>query len=139
MKVLFDTNVVLDLLLDREPFSAPAAQLLSKVEEGELNGYLCATTLTTLHYLLHKALGPTQALAQIRTLLSLFEVAPVTRAVLEDALKLEFADFEDAVLHEAARHAGVNYIITRNLKDFKTADIVTFAPIEFISSLKALQ
>ena len=56
MKVLFDTNIILDVLLDREPFSEHASYLMSKVERSEINGFLCATTVTTIHYLLSRNL-----------------------------------------------------------------------------------
>ena len=66
MKVLFDTNVVLDFLLDRKPFSAVAARLLARVERGEIEGLLGATTLTTIHYLLAKVIGGEAALDAVR-------------------------------------------------------------------------
>ena len=62
MRVLFDTNVILDLLLDREPFSQDAAGCLSMVESGEIEGRLCASTVTTLHYLIRKSVGVVSAL-----------------------------------------------------------------------------
>ena len=62
MKILFDTNVILDVLLDREPFSSIAAKLFSRVETGEITGYVCATTITTLHYLTRKVVGDELAL-----------------------------------------------------------------------------
>ena len=72
MRVLFDTNVVLDLLLDREPFVREALYLFTRVERSELVGLLCATTVTTVHYLLSRALEKKEALGHVRTLLSLF-------------------------------------------------------------------
>lgn len=71
MKVLFDTNIVLDVLLDREPFSGPSSLLLSRVERSEITEYICATTVTTIHYLISKALGPLAASHHIRSLLSM--------------------------------------------------------------------
>jgi len=88
LRVLFDTNVVLDLLLDRKPFSLDAARCFSRVEAGEIEGWLCGTTVTTLHYLIRKSVGATRAREGISLLLSLFEIAPVNKAVLESALNL---------------------------------------------------
>ncbi len=130
MKVLFDTNVVLDLLLDREPFSTIAARLFSRVEGGEIAGFVCATTVTTVHYLARKAVGNRQARQEAQKLLDLLEVAPVDRAVLGGALASGFADFEDAVLHQAALNAGVGAIVTRNAGDFKRAKIHVYSPRE---------
>lgn len=121
MKVLFDTNIVLDLLLDREPFSQPAAELFSLVEAGQIDGSLGATTLTTVFYLAAKAVGKEKTRLEIRRLLSLCTVAPVTQAVLAGALDSPIKDFEDAVLHEAALGIGTEVLVTRNLKDFRKA------------------
>lgn len=138
MNILFDTNVVLDVLLDREPFAADAATLLSKVEQNQISGYLCASTVTTIHYLIAKALGSQEAVRHIQSLLSLFNVAPVNRGVLEQALAASFSDFEDAVLHAAACHAGVQSIVTRNVRDFSKATLPVFTPVELINALQVL-
>jgi predicted nucleic acid-binding protein len=135
LRVLFDTNVVLDLLLDRAPFVEASEQILSRVEAGELSGYLCATTVTTIHYLAAKALGARRALAEVRKLLALFEIAPVNRPILESSLESDFSDFEDAVLHEAARQVGVDAIVTRNRSDFRRALLPAHSPEEMIRIL----
>lgn len=138
MNILFDTNVVLDVLLEREPFASEAALLLSKVERSEISGLLSATTVTTIHYLIARALGPGEAGRHIQSLLSLFMIAPVNRAVLEQALAATFRDFEDAVLHAAAHHAGAQAIVTRNIRDFSKATMPVFMPAELISALDVL-
>ena len=71
MKVMFDTNVVLDVLLDRPPFSEPVAQLLSQAERGEIQGFACATTVTTIFYLVRKAVGLPDARRHVGDLLSI--------------------------------------------------------------------
>ena len=138
MKVLFDTNIIIDVLLDRKPFSEHASYLMSKVERSEINGFLCATTVTTIHYLLSKNLDKKNAITSINSIIALFEIASVNRLVIENALKSKFSDFEDSVLHESARHAGAEYIITRNIKDFKNTKIPVFTPTEFLSMLESL-
>lgn len=136
MKILFDTNV-LDLLIDRKPFSTIAVQLFSKVEAQEIAGYLSATTVTTIHYLARKVIGPNKAKKEIKKLLTLFNVAAVNRPVLEAALTSKFRDFEDAVLHEAARQVEVQGIVTRNVKDFKQSKIHIYSPEELLQILAA--
>ena len=111
MKVLFDTNIILDVLLDRKPFSEYASHLMSKVERSEINGFLCATTVTTIHYLLSKNLDKEKAITSINTIMALFEVASVNRLVIENALESKFTDFEDSVLHESARHADRKSVV----------------------------
>jgi predicted nucleic acid-binding protein len=128
--MLFDTNVVLDVLLDREPFATVGAHLFSQVERGSVRGYLCATTVTTVYYLTQKTLGTAHARQQIRTLMRLFDVAPVNRGVLEAALASRWEDFEDAVLHEAALHIGANGIVTRDPTGFKGARLPVYTPDE---------
>lgn len=137
MRVMFDTNVVLDLLLDRAPFADDAETLFGFVEEGRLQGYLCATTLTTLHYLAAKVVGSAKAREQLQTLLALFEIAPVTRSVLEEALADDCRDFEDAVLCRAAIHVGTERIVTRNPADFRTCTLLIVSPRELVSGLRA--
>ncbi len=138
MKALFDTNVILDVLLDKEPFSEHASYLMSKVERSEINGFVCATTVTTIHYLLSKYLDKEKSKKSITSIIALFEVASVNRLVIENALKSKFTDFEDSILHESARHAGAAYIITRNIKDFKSSKIPAYTPTEFLSMLESL-
>ncbi len=138
MKVLLDTNIILDVLLDRQPFAEHAVCLMSKVERGEIAGFLCATTITTIHCLLSKQLAREQAMTSINAIMTMFEVAPVNRLVIEGAFNIKFVDFEDAVLHEAAKHAGVMYIVTRNIKDFKRSTLPVFTPGEFLSMLATL-
>jgi len=128
LRVLFDTNVVLDLLLDREPFSLDAARCFSRVEAGEIEGWLCGSTVTTLHYLIRKSAGARKARESISLLLSLFEIAPVNKTALEGALKLPFKDFEDAVLHETAHLVNADVIVTRNTADFKQSTIPVRLP-----------
>lgn len=138
MRVLLDTNVVLDLLLDREPWSSAAVAMFTEIESGNLEGYLCATTVTTLHYLATKTVGAKKARQDIRSLLALCAVAPVNRAVLDAAVDLDFADFEDGVLYEAACLVGVDAIVTRNAADFKRAEISILSPQECLEILAQL-
>ncbi len=144
MKTLVDTNVILDVLLDREPFSTDASLLMEKIEQSEIMGFICATTVTTIHYLVTKALGNEAASHHIKSLLALFVVAPVNRVVLENAAAskfsdFKFSDFEDAVLHEAACHAGAKYIVTRNIADFKKSTLSVFEPKEFLNAIESLK
>ena len=138
MKVLFDTNIILDVLLDREPFSDTATYLMTKVEKSEIVGYLGATTITTIYYLLQKNLGKKIAKEKVKILLSIFEIIPINRIILESALKVNSSDFEDAVLYKGGLHIGVEYIITRDVKGFKDSEIPVLNPIEFIDMLKSI-
>lgn len=139
MKVLVDTNVVLDVLLNRRPFADAAARVFALVEKSRIQGFLCATTVTTVDYLLGQALVPHQARAALQRLLDLFEIAPVNRPVLEQALCSEIADFEDAVIEQSARIVSVDVIATRNLKDFRKSAVTAFDPLELLSVLETME
>lgn len=138
MNVLFDTNVVLDALLDREPWAEGAVALFDYVESGSLVGHLGATTVTTIHYIARRNVGVGAADEMMNGLLRLFEVAPVDRAVLEGALALGFEDSEDAVLHEAGRLAGVRAIVTRDPSGFSAATLRVYDPVTLVAALDAV-
>jgi predicted nucleic acid-binding protein len=137
VKVLFDTNVVLDVLLAREPFVETAAQLLALVDAGRIEGSVCATTITIVHYLAAKSIGSARTKALLRELVAMFDVACVDRQVLARALDLDIADFEHAVLHEAARASGVTAIVTRDVRDFQAATIPVFEPSDLLAAVVA--
>lgn len=130
MRVLFDTNVVLDVLLARAPHAAPATALFDLAARKALDGWVGATTLTTIFYLVAKVRGNAEASRHVRTLLEIFEVAPVTRSVLGEALQLGFDDYEDAVLHAAARQVGATMIVTRDPVGFARASLRVYGPAE---------
>jgi predicted nucleic acid-binding protein len=137
VKVLLDTNVVLDQLLAREPYVGPAEQVMSLVDVGRLEGLICSTTVTTIYYLASKAVGAAAAAEHLRRLLMVFDVACVDRDTLRNALDSGFADFEDAVVHEAALQSGAAAIVTRDAKGFASSELPTFSPVEFLAALRA--
>jgi len=139
LRVLVDTNVVLDVLLAREPFAKAAAEVLALVEESRIEGFLCATTVTTVHYLLEQALAPKEARLALKRLLDLFEIAPVNRSVLEQALRSDLLDFEDAVLEQSALLVSVDVITTRNLKDFQKSSVIALDPPELLSAVESME
>ena len=132
MKFLIDTNIVLDLMLDRMPFADDAAQLLEQAERGNISAVLCGTTVTTIFYIAAKTIGARKARQAVGGLLSLCEVAPVGRAVLEAAIASDFQDFEDAVLAAAGRIANVDAIVTRNTKDFRNAGVPVYDSLQAV-------
>lgn len=139
MRVLFDTNVVLDVLLARAPHAAPATTLFDYVARKDLDGLLGATTLTTIFYLAAKASSPAKARRHVRTLVTLFDVAAVTRSVLAGALESGFRDYEDGVLHEAARQAGASAIVTRDPAGFTASKLRVYGPSELLRLIRAAE
>ncbi len=135
MTLLLDTNVVLDALLARAPFEVDAATLFAAAETGKTNGFLCATTITTIHYIARKAVGKDEASKHVENLLAVFQIASVTPAVIKSALALDFKDFEEAVIHESAAAISAEAIVTRNPSDFAAARIPIYEPPQIISLL----
>lgn len=133
MKICFDTNVVLDLLLRREPFTQDSAAVISMVESTVHTGLLCATTLTNLHHLTRRLLGEAGARRAIADFLQLMDLAHVSRPVLDAAVQAPMPDFEDAVLAHAAHQAGAHAIITRNLRDFAKSPVRAYTPLQFLA------
>ena len=130
MKVLFDTNIILDVLLNRAEFVDLSAKLVGAVENKEVEGFLCATTITTLDYLLTKAKNREKARIEIGKLLSLFQIASVNTVVLGLAVHSDFKDFEDAVQYYSGECIAMNGLVTRNPKDFKQALLPVYTPQE---------
>jgi predicted nucleic acid-binding protein len=134
VRILVDTNVVLDVLLARRPFLIASAEVFALVEHSRMEGLLCATTITTVDYLLTQSMPRPAARETLRKLLTLFTIAPVNRAVLEEALRSKVTDFEDAVLDQAGRLAGAEVIVTRNQSDFRFASLKVLGPDELLAS-----
>jgi predicted nucleic acid-binding protein len=132
MKLLLDTNILLDIVLKRQPFVVQAAQVFTTAQHQKFPLYMTATTITDLFYIVRKAKGKDIALAFIEDLLQYVDVAAVDKLVILRALKLGLADFEDAVQVGAAEKAGVDLIITRNEPDFQNATIRVLNPGQFL-------
>jgi predicted nucleic acid-binding protein len=130
LKIVFDTNIILDVLLNREPFVELSANLLSTVENKKIEGYLCATTITTLDYLISKETNRNKAKIEMRKLLNLFKISEVNSKVLELSINSEFKDFEDAVQYYSGECSRVNGLVTRNTKDYKQAKLPIYTPDE---------
>ena len=136
-RVLFDVNVILDVLLDRKPFADASSEAWAAVERGDAAGLLSAHAVTTLHYLNAKSVGNRQAVATTEALLSVFDVAAVDDQVLRSAVALQWKDFEDAVTAAGARRAKCDAIITRNPRDFKGAAVTVLTPEEAVAWIEA--
>lgn len=135
-RVLFDTNVLLDVLLKRRAFVREAALLWDRVSSGQTEGVISAHAVTTVSYLVARAYDSAQAANDVRTLLDTFAVAPVGSPELQSALTGGFSDYEDAVTHEAARAAGCDAIVTRNGPDFAPSTLKVYTPTELLEVLE---
>jgi predicted nucleic acid-binding protein len=137
VKLLVDINIVLDVLLRREPHVAASKAVFDAIERGEAEGCLSAHAFTTLWYLLRRGNPGVDANALVTDLHAMFRVAPVDGDVLLEALALGWGDYEDAVTAAAARRAGCDAIVTRDPRGFPGAVLPVVDPAGAIALIAA--
>lgn len=130
MRVLIDTNVVLDFLQEREPFVDDAAKIFAKIDAGELEGFISAITITNIYYIIRKVSGKIAAQDALAQIMTDLHICAVDRGILEQAIALNFQDFEDAVQCACAIANEVDAIVTRDTSGFVNAEILVIAPGE---------
>lgn len=135
MRVLVDTNVLLDFFLNRQPFFQSAQSIFTKQKTGIFTGYITSITVVNLYYIAKKILGDSQARLIIQSTLSVFLVIPSNHALLSTALLLSIADYEDAVQANSALVVKLDAIVTRDLKDYKNSPVPVYDPISFLEML----
>jgi predicted nucleic acid-binding protein len=139
MRILIDTNVLLDLVFAREPFAADARALWIACEQGQCVGYVAAISVTTIWYIGRRQVGVNIARQRVGEILATLQVAAVDATVLYQAQASAMADFEDAVQASSAHAAGLDAIVTRNGKDFVGSPIRVMTPTEVLAHLTAAQ
>lgn len=139
MRVLLDTNIVLDILLAREAFLEEAKEIFLLIEDSKLEGFICATTMTTIHYLIGRETDKANADRLILDILTLFEVALVDKKVLQEASLNNGVDYEDSVIYTSAKEAKIDIIITRDKKGFRNSEISTLKPKEFLAFFTTIE
>ena len=127
-QALIDTNVVLDVLLDRQPHVEGSAAVWAAVETGLSKGFLAAHAITTIHYLVRRELGSARAKRTVAAILRIFDVAAVDGTVIQEALQLSLPDFEESVTAAAAQLAGCDVIVTRDPNGFRGSPVRTLTP-----------
>jgi predicted nucleic acid-binding protein len=128
MRVLIDTNVVLDFLQERKPFVENAARLFERIDAGEIEGFIAATTITNIYYIVRRTAGRAVAQDAITQIFCDLNICAVDLEILEQALALNFEDFEDAVQYACALMYTVNAIVTRDASGFINAEIPVVLP-----------
>ena len=123
MRLLIDTNVLLDVFLERLPWASEGALVLDAIERGQATGYVASHTVTTLYYVIARARDRRIAATAVSDLLGLLTVVPLDTHNFQHALVLGLTDFEDAVQAAASLKIDADYIVTRNEKDFVGAPV----------------
>lgn len=132
-KVFVDTDIIYDLLGKRDPFYMAAAQLFTLADEGKVQIFISALSLANLHYLISRQRQEDEAREILRRFKVLVEVAPLNEKIIDLVLNSEFPDFEDAIQYYTALQNELELLITRNLKDYRKAQIPVMTAQDFIA------
>ena len=133
--LLVDTNVVLDVILNRKPWAVDAVRVLDAIDRGKARGYIAGHAVTTLRYVVARESNRTTANTAVADILEILTVVAIGAAEIHRALAMGLGDFEDAVQAAAYLTAGADFLITRNAKDFRGAPVTTRTPGELLASL----
>ena len=133
MRILIDTNIILDIVQKQEPFFADSYQALRKAIETNVECLISASAATDIFYMLRRAFQSSQkAKERIEQLSQIFAFADVQGADIQTALMRSMPDFEDAVVDAVAERSGASYILTRNIRDFVGSSVPAVSPAEFL-------
>ena len=135
MNILIDTNVVLDVLLRREPFFKESQLVLLAAEKQYITAFVSASAITDIYYVAYKNIKNNDIVCQlIKThLLSIVEIAAVDGSIILKAIDANWDDFEDCVQYTVGESVDVDYIVTRNPKDFDMGNINVVLPKDFLA------
>ncbi|MEM6319676.1 MAG: PIN domain-containing protein [Bacteroidota bacterium] len=135
-KIFIDADVLLDLLLDREPFSEDTTTLIEKSIETEVK--LCSSLLSiaNMHYIIGRLENKKKADLKIQKILKIVSIENLGQSVIDKASKSNFKDFEDSIQNFCAVEAGHEIIITRNTKDYKESELSIMTPREYLAKLE---
>ena len=137
--ILLDSDVILDILFNRKPFSAAAFHILSLCEKKHANGFITPVIISNLYYIIRKQTSHKNAIEKIQELLGILDVLAMDKQAVFSAIHSGFNDFEDALQNYAAENSkGVKIIITRNGKDFKSSKLAILTPEMYLNTLSKL-
>jgi predicted nucleic acid-binding protein len=133
-KLFVDTDIILDMLSDRIPFAEHATKLFSAADKGKLSIYVSSLCFANLNYILSKQYNADQARKMLFKFKTLVTVLAVTDKIIDLALSSDFKDFEDGIQYFTSIENNVKILLTRNLKDYKSAIIPVMTAEQFLSS-----
>ncbi|MCM1577270.1 MAG: PIN domain-containing protein [Ruminococcus sp.] len=137
MKILMDTNVLIDNLLKRDPFYKQSDEIIEMCINGDVRGFLAAHSITNAFYVMRKDYSEDKRREMLLEMCRIFEVVGIDGDKLRVCLgKNSFKDFEDCLQSECAVNCGADYIITRNIKDFSESSVKAVSPEEFLKMLR---
>jgi predicted nucleic acid-binding protein len=133
VKALVDTNVLLDVLLKREPFYMDSARVWSWADSGKIEGFVTAVSVTNLYYIVRKRASHAAAMEMMRAVLGAFTMVACDEALVERAMGAGLKDFEDAVQYQTALAAGVDVLVTRNVEHYPEEGLAVLGPSGFLA------
>lgn len=131
-KVLIDTNIILDIVLNREKFYENSVNVIKYLSSNSFEIHISSTTVTDIYYIVKKEKGHVAAIDFLQSILKFISIAGVNQETVELAMVSKIKDFEDAVQESTCVLSSLDAIITRNKKDFKNSKINIFTPYEFL-------
>ncbi|MCC6125974.1 MAG: PIN domain-containing protein [Pirellulales bacterium] len=137
MIVLLDTNILLDVIQDRAPYSASATRVWKLVEEHAVTGFVSAISFNNVYYIARKQAGGEKALDAIRLIRRIFRIVPLDELVIDRALADPGNDFEDAIQAAAAIRISADHLVTRNSNDFDFKGVSAVSAEEFLAIFQA--
>jgi predicted nucleic acid-binding protein len=139
MKILIDTDIILDFLYERQDFYNKAVSIFSLLEKGIFKGYISALIIWNLFYLLSKYLGEKEARKKIKDFRSIINIIPIDSKIIDLGLNSNIKDFEDSIQYFASKNEGIDIIITRNKKDYPKGTISIMTPTEFLNIITTIK
>ena len=138
MKSIFlDTNFVIDFLADRKPFSIHAAKLFDLAQFKKIKLYISAVSYNNIYYIISQSLTEKETMHLLNEISDMAEIADVTKDVIKKSLKTDFKDFEDAIQYHCAMNIGsIDFLVTRDVKDFKKSSLPVLTPTEAMVMLE---
>ncbi len=134
MNILIDTNVLIDVLKNREPFYPDSASVWALAEKSRVTGYISAISFNNIYYIHSRHTSPRIAKKSLSLLRDIFTTVALDARIINQALDSDFKDFEDAIQYFSAVRVDANCIISRNLNHYKKSDIPVMTPTQFLSS-----
>jgi predicted nucleic acid-binding protein len=135
MRVLVDTNVLIDVIAERKPFFQDSAAIWTLAEQGQITGLISAISFTNIYYVVRRLQDMKKARRALQLLRDTFQVAPCDQQVVNQAIEAKFKDFEDAVQYVSAIRVDADCLVSRNPGHFPTAeDCPVLTPAEFLAA-----
>lgn len=135
MRVLIDTNIILDVLCSRQNFAETSSKIFKLCEIGKIEGYVSALTIPNIVYIMRKELDPEKIKDILERLSLIFTIADLRADDIKKAAYLNFKDYEDALQSVCASRIKANFIVTRNIKDFAGSRVTAITPVELIDRI----